>query len=613
MKLIPQPQNMTLGDGFFRLKYNDRITLHTSCPASAYDTAKLLAGEVEAQTGIPMMIDRRAATPHRGIHLSLSGTAQKEAYRLEITPDGIWVTASDESGLLCSVQTLRQILRQQGGLLPCLSISDYPALPVRGLFYDATRCRIPTMEFMKSLADLCSFYKLNQLHLYIEHTYLFDGFSEVWRDDTPLTAQDILELDAYCRKLHIDLVPSVATLGHLYKVLRTRTYRHLSEIEDSDDVAFSFYERMCHHTLDVTQEGSMELVYQMLDEYASLFTSDLFNINGDEPFDLGRGRGKKLADEIGSHQMYVDWLAKVCRHVQELGKRPMFWGDVILADPETINELPAEIICMNWDYDTAPRENHAKSLAATGVAQYLCPGAQGWKQTINQFETAYLNIRKMATLAHKYNGAGLLVTEWGDFGHLQDPESSLPGIIYSAAMGWNTQFPTEEALNEAISVLEYGDPSGKIMSVLRTLSQQVVMNWGHVVEFVEIQQGHIEGRTMERFRADFQSWINDRLEKAEEMQQTIDVCLDQIAALTPTMTGRKRMYSYVLMAEGQKLLNRFAMNLYGENTKDPQLAADLEAWWNSYKNLWRKSSRESELYRNGEVIFYLADYLRKNR
>lgn len=613
MKLIPQPQNMTLGDGFFRLKYNDRITLHTSCPASAYDTAKLLAGEVEAQTGIPMMIDRRAATPHRGIHLSLSGTAQKEAYRLEITPDGIWVTASDESGLLCGVQTLRQILRQQGGLLPCLSISDYPALPVRGLFYDATRCRIPTMEFMKSLADLCSFYKLNQLHLYIEHTYLFDGFSEVWRDDTPLTAQDILELDAYCRKLHIDLVPSVATLGHLYKVLRTRTYRHLSEIEDSDDVAFSFYERMCHHTLDVTQEGSLELVYQMLDEYASLFTSDLFNINGDEPFDLGRGRSKKLADEIGSHQMYVDWLAKVCRHVQELGKRPMFWGDVILADPETIKELPAEIICMNWDYDTAPRENHAKSLAATGVAQYLCPGAQGWKQTINQFETAYLNIRKMATLAHKYNGAGLLVTEWGDFGHLQDPESSLPGIIYSAAMGWNTQFPTEEALNEAISVLEYGDPSGKIMSVLRTLSQQVVMNWGHVVEFVEIQQGHIEGRTMERFRADFQSWINDRLEKAEEMQQTIDVCLDQIAALTPTMTGRKRMYSYVLMAEGQKLLNRFAMNLYGENTKDPQLAADLEAWWNSYKNLWRKSSRESELYRNGEVIFYLADYLRKNR
>ena len=613
MKLIPQPQNMTLGDGFFRLKYNDRITLHTSCPASAYDTAKLLAGEVEAQTGIPKMIDRRAATPHRGIHLSLSGTAQKEAYRLEITPDGIWVTASDESGLLCSVQTLRQILRQQGGLLPCLSISDYPALPVRGLFYDATRCRIPTMEFMKSLADLCSFYKLNQLHLYIEHTYLFDGFSEVWRDDTPLTAQDILELDAYCRKLHIDLVPSVATLGHLYKVLRTRTYRHLSEIEDSDDVAFSFYERMCHHTLDVTQEGSLELVYQMLDEYASLFTSDLFNINGDEPFDLGRGRGKKLADEIGSHQMYVDWLAKVCRHVQELGKRPMFWGDVILADPETIKELPAEIICMNWDYDTAPRENHAKSLAATGVAQYLCPGAQGWKQTINQFETAYLNIRKMATLAHKYNGAGLLVTEWGDFGHLQDPESSLPGIIYSAAMGWNTQFPTEEALNEAISVLEYGDPSGKIMSVLRTLSQQVVMNWGHVVEFVEIQQGHIEGRTMERFRADFQSWINDRLEKAEEMQQTIDVCLDQIAALTPTMTGRKRMYSYVLMAEGQKLLNHFAMNLYGENTKDPQLAADLEAWWNSYKNLWRKSSRESELYRNGEVIFYLADYLRQNR
>ncbi|MFR8332790.1 MAG: hypothetical protein ACLU9S_10900 [Oscillospiraceae bacterium] len=56
-----------------------------------------------------------------------------------------------------------------------------------------------------------------------------------------------------------------------------------------------------------------------------------FNINGDEPFDLGKGRGKAMADQVGSHQMYVDWIGKICRHVKELGKQPMFWGDIILA------------------------------------------------------------------------------------------------------------------------------------------------------------------------------------------------------------------------------------------------------------------------------------------
>ena len=68
----------------------------------------------------------------------------------------------------------------------------------------------------------------------MEHTFLFAGFSEVWRDDTPLTPEDILELDAYCRKRHMELIPSIACFGHLYKVLRTRTYRHLCELPDME-------------------------------------------------------------------------------------------------------------------------------------------------------------------------------------------------------------------------------------------------------------------------------------------------------------------------------------------------------------------------------------------
>ena len=72
----------------------------------------------------------------------------------------------------------------------------------------------------------------------MEHTFLFRGFSEVWRDDTPLTAEDILELDAYCRKRHIELVPSIACFGHLYKVLRTKTYGELCEMPGMEKEPF---------------------------------------------------------------------------------------------------------------------------------------------------------------------------------------------------------------------------------------------------------------------------------------------------------------------------------------------------------------------------------------
>jgi GNAT superfamily N-acetyltransferase len=45
--------------------------------------------------------------------------------------------------------------------------------------------------------------------------------------------------------------------------------------------------------------------------------------------------------------------------------------------------------------------------------------------------------------------------------------------------------------------------------------------------------------------------------------------------------------------------------------EDKTLAADLECWYQEYKTLWHTTSRESELYRIGEVIFWMADFLRK--
>lgn len=117
------------------------------------------------------------------------------------------MSAYAKEGLFNGVQTLRQLIIQYGNLPAVLYIEDYPQIPVRGWFMDVTRGRIPKLSYLKEMADRCSLYKINQMHLYIEHTFLFDGLSETWRDDTPLTAQDILEFDEYCAQRNIELVP----------------------------------------------------------------------------------------------------------------------------------------------------------------------------------------------------------------------------------------------------------------------------------------------------------------------------------------------------------------------------------------------------------------------
>lgn len=143
-------------------------------------------------------------------------------------------------------------------------------------------------------------YKLNQLQLYVEHTYLFRDFSEMWRDQTPLTAEEIRELDSYCRERHIELVPSLASFGHLCTLLSTKTYGDLCEMEDSWKEPFSFWNRMRYHTINVSDERSLPLIKKMIAEYMQLFSSNKFNICADETFCLGKYKSKNLPKSVAS-------------------------------------------------------------------------------------------------------------------------------------------------------------------------------------------------------------------------------------------------------------------------------------------------------------------------
>ena len=130
-----------------------------------------------------------------------------------------------------------------------------------------------------------------------------------------------MELDAYCAKLNIELVPSLSSFGHLYELLRTKTYAHLCELPDSDKEPFGLIARMQHHTIDTTNEESYQLITKMIAEFMPLFTSKYFNICADETFDLGKGRSKKkTADEIGTQRMYIDFLKKLCDFVISKGR-----------------------------------------------------------------------------------------------------------------------------------------------------------------------------------------------------------------------------------------------------------------------------------------------------
>lgn len=607
--LLPQPNKIEDRSGNFDLAYTQTICLSASCPQESLYHAQLLQHEIEQYAGCRMEITKGRSV-NAGIILDIQAGACDEGYRLDISANGIRITGNGVRGLLWGIQTLRQIIRQEGAVLPCMKIEDAPEIPNRGYYHDVTRGRIPTLSYLKHLADTLSFYKINQLQLYIEHTYLFEGLSEMWRDDTPLTASDILELDRYCRNLGIDLVPSLSCFGHLYKLLRTKSFRDLCELSDPDKEPFGLYARQCHHTLNVTDDRSMQLVKNMIDEYMPLFSSNYFNVGADETFDLGKGKSAEEAERIGIKRMYIDFVKELCEYVVSKGKIPMFWGDVICGFPEYISEVPKQTICLNWGYAPDQSDESTRKLAQAGAVQYVCPGVSGWNQMINQMEDAYENIRRMCSYGRQYKAVGVLNTDWGDFGHINHPEFSIPGMICGASFSWSSTELSFEELNRLISAVEYMDPTEKLAGVAADMAKQDVFTWRRAVVYKEVTQHNAEIYDSDRKLLSLEPELAGKLKSANEKMESLK---HEMALCTRSMDSsmRSKVQAYQTAADGILTWNGVGLAMLSDSAAELTAAAEkLENWFMNFKKLWRSVSRQSELDCVSDVVFWWADYLR---
>uniref|UniRef100_UPI002607ED6C glycoside hydrolase family 20 zincin-like fold domain-containing protein n=1 Tax=Clostridium sp. TaxID=1506 RepID=UPI002607ED6C len=310
MNLIPMPKEVIESNSIFKIKRNLEIALEYKCDFNDLESALLLQNEIENVFGFKANITKCFTEDMytRYIIFKKKSSMKEEEYKLKIENEYIEIIAGTSRGIFYGVQTLIQIIQQYGSNLPGIIIEDEPYFKNRGFYHDVTRGKVPKLETLKNLVDKAAFYKINQIQLYIEHTFAFKGMSEVWMDKDPLTSEEIILLDKYCKSKYVELVPSIATFGHLYEVLRTKTFKNLCELNEDKNHEYSFVDRMAHHTLNVSDKGSIKLVDNMLSQFIPLFTSNKFNICCDETFDLGKGKSLESANEVGVGRLYINFL-----------------------------------------------------------------------------------------------------------------------------------------------------------------------------------------------------------------------------------------------------------------------------------------------------------------
>ncbi|WBW97871.1 beta-N-acetylhexosaminidase [Oceanirhabdus sp. W0125-5] len=625
MNILPKPRVMEKLNGEFLFKSHMSIELDTSCGERELYSAKILKcgfEELEVDCSIIKSLPNRAVGDIRiKIEKEMQQTQnlenEEEAYIIEIKEEYISLIATNSKGIFYGVQTLKQIIQSGARRISCAKIIDYPEFKVRGFYHDITRGKVPTLETLKGIVDDLAKYKINQFQLYVEHVFPFRGHEEVWAHKDPITPEEILELDKYCMDNHIELVPSIATFGHLYHLLSSEHFGHLCELEGSKGKGFSWVDRMRHHTIDISNSDSIKVIEGMIEDYLPLFTSNKFNICCDETFDLGKGRSKGYVEEIGKGRAYLDFLNKLIHIVKRNGKTPMFWGDIILNYPELLNEISEDVICLNWNYSPEATNSSTKTLSESKRKFYTCPAVWGWDRFMNDIKGSFSNIKKMVSYGKEFGAEGVLCTDWGDYGHVNSYASSKPGMILSAALSWNSDLNIE-TLESQISEVEFGDRD--IVSLMKELGEQQYVSFMEIVWWMENKKKKTT-LLMERPELIEKYMLN---KSEEELKQSYSAAVKIEEVFKDKMYEhskcREDIKSFILSARVVGLLNSLYLYIkeWDFNEKvdgfihdNEELATLFEKWLNEYKEIWRKDNKESELYRIEEFFIEVCIYLRR--
>ena len=168
--ILPTPVSLTEQSGSFVLKDGMKIGVSDQSlfPAAGY-LQEILRNVISSS--VEVTTDKSQVD----MYFQLKDTVGKPgSYKLESTPEYIRVEATDYSGIISAIITIRQLLpatievqgEKQNYSIPVVQIEDAPRFEWRGFMLDASR-HFWNKKEVKHVLDLMSLYKLNKFHWHL--------------------------------------------------------------------------------------------------------------------------------------------------------------------------------------------------------------------------------------------------------------------------------------------------------------------------------------------------------------------------------------------------------------------------------------------------------------
>lgn len=456
---------------------------------ASFDTQCLALKDYLATT--PLRLSEKEGTPLRFV-LSDEVTSS-EGYLLEVTPEGVTLTAGTETGLFYGVQSLLQLVENGGGEIAAQRISDAPRYPYRGVMLDVSRHFFPK-EFVKKQLHMLASLKMNRLHLHLTDAagwrLEIKKYPELtrraaWREGKTwqdwqdggrkyseegaagaeggyYTADDIREIVACADSLHITVIPEIEMPGHSDEV--GEVYPELS----CPNASYRPQGEFC-----VGNEKTFEFLEGVLTEVMELFPSKYIHIGGDE---ASKGcwskcprcqkrmkqEGLKSVDEL---QSYL--IRRVEKFLNAHDRKLLGWDEILEGG------LAPDATVMSWR-----GEEGGRKAAAMGHHVVMTPGShcyidsyQNNPETEPMAMSGYLPLEKVysydpspAEMEGREMVLGVQANLWTE--HVPTPEHAeymlYPRVFALAEVAWSPVEGRdyEEFLPRALKRVEWARKAG---------------------------------------------------------------------------------------------------------------------------------------------------------
>ena len=363
--LIPEPRSLERAEGFLDLSRGGCVNALGELEPCAALVASWVSEALRLKGSAAHFRAATAPTESSLITLRLDPLLPVEDYSLEISGDGILLSAGAREGALWGAATLRQLLLSEGPVLPALRVEDGPRFAWRGAMLDCARTFF-RVEFIERFIDLMALHKLNRFHWHLcddqgwrleiaSHPELAAAGSR--RIDArygypryhegSYTAADAARVVAYAAERGIVVVPEIETPGHALALLASHPELSceaaIAQEEGRSMPSFQPEDRygVFEDILCAGNEGVFTLLGDIYDVLASIFPGPWVHAGGDEapksqwsacPLCRARMEEQGLRrdkGELDPERLQSWFMNRVSLMLAQRGRRMIGWDEIL--------------------------------------------------------------------------------------------------------------------------------------------------------------------------------------------------------------------------------------------------------------------------------------------